>query len=239
MVSRIISTLHTLQRLLLPPHCVLDAGPASRVDLADHLLAQLRPVEGAPHCRRCGLNGVFADICPRCRQNPPPFERVQAAFWLDETLKGLMHRMKYGPRPDLRVTRLLSELSSAHMTAGTVKALIPMPLHDDRLRQRGFNQAAWLARDWGRHFKLPVLMNAARRQRSTGQQARLNRGQRQRNMADAFTVSDVSLRRFGRVAIVDDVLTTGATAAALAQSIVSVAPDTVVEVWVVARTPLL
>ena len=239
MISRIISTLHILQRVLLPPRCVLDAGPATRVDLADHLLAQLRPVEGTPHCRRCGLNGNFAGVCPRCRQNPPPFERVQAVFWLDDTLKTLLHRMKYGAQPDLRITRLLSELSGVHMAAGTVEALIPMPLHDDRLRQRGFNQAAWLARDWGRQFGLPVLMTAARRQRPTGQQARLNRKQRQQNMADAFAVSAVSLHCFRRVAIVDDVLTTGATAAALAQSLMSAVPGIEVEVWVVARTPLL
>ncbi len=236
MIRRIISA---LERTLFPPRCLLDAGPATRFDLADHLVEQLKPVSGTPHCPRCAQNIPSGRVCGHCLRQPPLYERVQAAFWLDDTLKQLLHRMKYGEKPDLRVTRLLSELSRPQLQPQDVDALVPMPLHPLRLRARGFNQADWLARDWGRSFQRPVL-RVATRTRHTPQQAKLDAKARKSNLKQAFQiVRPDELKSLNRVAIVDDVLTTGATAQALTQALKDAAPHLQVEVWVVARTPLL
>lgn len=235
MIRRIISA---LLPALFPPRCLLDAGPATQVDLADHLIAALEPVASAPHYPRCAQNVPAGRLCGHCLKHPPAFDRVQAAFWLDDTLKQLLHKMKYGQKPDIRITRLLSTLARPYLVPGHVQALVPMPLHPARLRQRGFNQARWLARDWGKAFNLPSVP-AARRVLNTQQQARLDASTRRKNLINAFHVDNKCLRPYQCIAIVDDVLTTGATAHALAQAIKASYPALTIEVWVVARTPLL
>jgi len=237
MVGRIISA---LERWLFPPACVLDAGPASRFDLADRLVEALQPVGDRPHCSRCAVNLPVEGVCPACLQQPPAFDRVVAAWYLDETLKALLHRLKYG-RGDLAITRLLSALSEAPLRRQVpdAMALIPLPLHARRYRQRGFNQAAFLARDWGRAFGLPVMDGLLRRVRDTGQLAGQDRAARWRAMRDAFAVTTDKAPLPPVVALVDDVLTTGSTADAAAAALKAVDPDVVVEVWTVARTPMI
>lgn len=234
-MSRIISA---LAHVLFPPRCLLDAGPATQVDLADHLVAALKPVATEPHCPRCAQNIPSGQVCGHCLKHPPAFDRVQAAFWLDDTLKQLLHKMKYGQKPDIRITRLLSTLARPYLAPGHVEALVPMPLHPDRLRQRGFNQTAWLARDWGKAFSLDIVP-AATRILNTPQQAKLAAPARRKNLVNAFSVDAKALRPYQHIAIVDDVLTTGATAHSLAQAIKTGNPSLTIEVWVVARTPLL
>lgn len=235
MIHRIISA---LDHALFPRRCLLDAGPASQVDLADALVATLTPFEARPHCPVCGASMADGHLCGACLKEPPPFQQVRAAFWLDETLKALLHRMKYGSKPDIRVTRVLSELSQPHFRAPDHGALLPMPLHPNRLRQRGFNQSAWLARDWGRALRIPVV-DAARRLWDTPAQARLDASARRRNLKNAFDVDARRLRKFKRIIIVDDVLTTGSSARRLAEQVLSAHPTCTVQVWVVARTALL
>lgn len=238
MFSRIISA---LDRLLFPPRCLLNAGVASQVDLADHLVAQLNPVWPSGHCHCCAVNTAETHLCAACMHAPPAFDEVHAAFWLDDTLKQLIHTMKYGKRPDIRITRLLSTLAQPQLSLWPSQAqmLIPLPLHPERLKARGFNQAAWLAKDWGRAFGLPAKSLLVR-QRNTSQQAQLKAAQRRRNIQQAFRCSDPTLLDTVQcVALVDDVLTTGATAHAAVSALKQAAPRLRVEIWVVARTPLL
>ena len=237
-ISGFLRHLATLERQIFPPRCALDAGPASRFDLADELVEQLRPVLDAPHCPRCATNTPDGYLCAACLHSPPAFDRVLAAYWLDDTLKTLLHRMKYGRRPDFRITRLLSELMAEQLPRWQprAQALLPVPLHPNRLRERGFNQSSWLARDLGRAFDLPCL--PARRLRDTPHQAQLHGRLRRRSLHGAFAASE-SVAGYDTIAIVDDVLTTGHTAHALAQAIKAIRPDMAVEVWVLARTELL
>ncbi len=234
-IHRIITA---LENALFPPRCLLDAGPATQVDLADHLVGKLRPMSQDPHCPRCAQNTPSGQLCGHCLRHPPAFEQVQAAFWLDETLKQLLHKMKYGARPDIRITRLLSQLACEHFDPTHVDALVPIPLHPDRLLERGFNQADFLAKDWGKALGLPVIP-AAKRVLNTPQQAKLDAKHRHKNLINAFKVDPQFLTGYQRVAIVDDVLTTGSTAHALAQTLKTAHPNISVEVWVVARTRLL
>jgi ComF family protein len=113
------------------------------------------------------------------------------------------------------------------------QALVPVPLHRRRLRQRGHDQALGLARDWGRALGLPVLVDALHRERETRPQTELDARERHRNLEAAFRA------RSGlpaHVALVDDVLTTGSTAAAAVRTL-QAAGVARVDVWVVAQAP--
>jgi ComF family protein len=112
-------------------------------------------------------------------------------------------------------------------------ALVPVPLHREKARERGFNQAQWLAECWGTKANIPVWTGLIK-QRSTLALEGLNRTQRRQTLKGAFNVLETPPQR---VAIVDDVLTTGATAAELAR-VLKRAGALQVDLWALARTPL-
>jgi ComF family protein len=129
------------------------------------------------------------------------------------TAKELVHRFKY--RADFAAGRLLAQLLAARIDAalpGAVDQLVPVPLHRWRLGGRGFNQAALLARDVGRRMKLPVAVAALGRASNTRTLAGLHPEERSRELRGAFTVRQPALVAGRRILLVDDVLTTGATA---------------------------
>lgn len=163
-------------------------------------------------CRHCGLPLPAGDrLCGRCRYRPPPFATVLAPLRYDGTAAALIRRFKF--HGDLAAGRLLADLLAGCLPADRPQALIPVPLHPSRLRQRGFNQAREIARRLGP----PILGNAVRRQRPTAEQSGLAAGERRRNMRDAFRLVGRPLPT--HVAIVDDVMTTGATARELTRTL--------------------
>jgi len=113
-----------------------------------------------------------------------------------------------------------------------LEAIIPMPLHPSRLRQRGFNQALELARPLGQAFALPLEIHRVQRQRNTLPQSDLKQRARKQNIHNAFVVKEPLPYR--RVAILDDVITTGSTVNELAKTLKQSGVD-YVEVWAVAR----
>jgi ComF family protein len=113
--------------------------------------------------------------------------------------------------------------------------LIPVPLHADRLRERGFNQAVELARPIARHFGLPLNLKGVRRVLPTPPQSDLSRKQRLKNIRGAFeVVQGIAQPVSGHVVIIDDVMTTGSTADELAKVLRRAGAERV-EVWVCAR----
>lgn len=189
------------------------------------------PVQACPHCALPLANG--APSCPACRRGRFAFDAAIARFEYRFPLDRLVHRFKYGG--DLALGRWLArELARRAAPEPRPDLLVVPPLAGQRLRERGFNQALELARDIGRRMRLPTDAHLLVRQRETRSQARLGRRERQANLRDAFACTRAVPGM--HTAIVDDVLTTGATADALARTLKGAGADRVV-VWALARAP--
>lgn len=212
--------------------CRFCAAPASAgLELCRLCAAELPWLDS--HCRQCALPLVNAGeerLCGNCLRHPPPFQRARAPFRYSHPVDGLIKSMKYGA--DLAAARLLGDLLADYLSRRQVAlpdALIPVPLHPRGLSQRGFNQALELARRLG----VPLAPHLVRRGRQTPPQSRLGGRERRHNMVGAF---EVTARRMpAHVAVVDDVLTTGATATEITRVLRRAGAERV-EIWVAART---
>jgi ComF family protein len=158
------------------------------------------------------------------------FDAVAAAFVYDFPVDALVQKYKYGP--DLTLAPILGRLLGT-TSCGEVDAIVAMPLGASRLRTRGFNQAHEIARVAARMRRLPLLARACRKVSETPPQASLPWKERSANVRGSF-VCDADLRGL-RIALVDDVMTTGATLNELAR-VVKRAGARAVCAWVVART---
>ena len=203
-------------------HCVA-AGFCAACEVSLPRLPQMR-------CSVCATPVESGEICGACLAMPPAYDAVTACFAYAFPVDALVQAYKYGG--DLTLAPVLAS-AFGRTQAGRVDALVPMPLAPSRLRERGFNQAHELARHIARAARVPVLANAVRRIANTPPQAALPWKARARNVRGAF-VCDVDLK--GReVAVLDDVMTTGATLNEIAK-VLKRAGASRVSGWVVART---
>lgn len=175
------------------------------------------------------------DICTACRVSPPPYQRCIAPLRYATPVAEMIRRIKFAnSRVEARVLgSILGEYVVQRDVAAAVDLIVPVPLGRGRLLRRGHNQAALLAHWVGRASGLPVDCRLCRRTRATRAQSGLSRRARRVNLRGAFTV-DARLDG-ARIAIVDDVVTTGATVAALARAMLRAGAATI-DVWAVART---
>lgn len=222
-----------LGHALLPSRCLVcrERGGNSR-DLCPICFDSLPWNRTA--CDRCALPLPTPGQCGQCQRRAPPLEATRAAFLYAAPLDRLLPRLKF--HRDLAAGRLLAELMAASLAAqARPDALVPVPLHRARLRQRGYDQALELARPLARRLELPLLAGALRRIRDTAPQSELDVHRRRRNLRGAFLAVDAA-KLPGHVALVDDVMTTGQTlhAAAAALRRAGVAR---VDAWVCARVP--
>jgi len=193
-------------------------------------------------CARCALPlppGTGDGLqCGRCLARPPAFDRVVAPWLYDAHMAYLIRRWKY--RRESWLTPLLADLWRQRATApGAIDLVVPVPLHWRRRWWRGFNQAELLAAELCR--TAPALRASrldprlVRRTRATAPQSGIGAAGRTGNLRDAFTVRGPCANL--RVAVVDDVLTTGATAQAMARALARAGAGPI-EVWCLARTPV-
>jgi len=188
-------------------------------------------------CRACALPLTRAgetSVCSDCLRDSPPQDRSWAAFRYESPIRQAIVELKFRGRlaPAHVVGGLMAE-QLARRAAPLPEVLVPMPLYVRRLQRRGYNQAVELGRELARRLSLPLASRAARRVRATLEQTRLDGAARRRNVRGAFLVDPRSVR--GRhVALLDDVITTGATVAELARA-TRAAGATHIEVWAAAR----
>ncbi len=234
-----------LLRHLLPGSCLLcdlPLPPTSHVDLCRHCLAALPWNHGAcPRCGEPGRTGSEAAPCPRCRLQPPPFTLAVAPLRYEAEARVWVGRLKdhLGMVEGRLLGLLLADAAEQrYREAGAPlpDALVPVPLAWRRLARRGHNQALTLALPVARRLRVAVWRRAVVRARPAQPQRGLPRSSRLRNPADTFAC----LRRWREpgpcLAIVDDVMTTGATAAALARVLLD-AGASEVQVLCATRTP--
>lgn len=174
--------------------------------LTDLVAATLSP----PRCAACDARVAWLRaFCPTCAATCAPSDGgpVHAPFAYGGALATAITRLKFGRRPD--VAGPLGDLLDASLGDLDVDALVPVPLGAERLRARGYNQAALLAARLARRRGLPLETRWLRRTRESAPQATLDARARAGNVARAFDAAPVA--RGARVALVDDVVTTGAT----------------------------
>ena len=198
--------------LLFPPRCVNCRRMGTR--LCAECLDQAPRVE-SPFCARCGDVVVADGLCTRCRTTPLQIDRIRSVFYFEGVIREAMHRLKYRGRTAL--AEPLGELMAAYWVQHSMLAdlVVPVPLHAARMRERGYNQAALLAREMARRVGLEVDEQTVVRQRATDSQVELNAKQRKENVRDAFSCSGNALAG-KQVLLIDDVCTTGATLEACA-----------------------
>ncbi len=186
-------------------------------------------------CRRCALPlpAVAGDTCGPCLRRPSPVARTICALRYHVPVSGLLAGFKFHRNLAAGAT-LASLLGEAVAQSGEAlpEALLPVPLHPSRLRQRGYNQAVELAKPLADRLDRPVLTRGIRRVLATADQIGLSALQRRRNLRNAFVI-EAPLP--AHVAIIDDVLTTGATVLTLARALQRAGAERI-SVWCVART---
>lgn len=223
---------------LLPPRCVLcgRAGQRPCLDLCRDCEADLPTLPAT--CQRCGLplaSQAKTDLtCQACRSDPPGYDRCFARFAYRFPVDWLVRGLKY--RGELALGRVLgSLLGTALVRHGLhldVDLIVPVPLHPSRQGERGFNQSTEIARWVSRAVERPFTERAAGRTRDTPAQAGLHAGARRANLRGAFEGRQAVAG--ARVAVVDDVVTTGSTAESMAHAL-RAAGAVSVDVWSVAR----
>lgn len=219
---------------LLPWRCLLcrDAGVAG-LDLCGPCAAELP--RNISCCARCALPLPSpAALCGVCQRRAPPWDSAWAPFRYGWPLDRLEARYKFGR--ELAAGRTLAALWQAASPPATLPGLIvPVPLHRTRLRQRGYNQALELARPLGRTLAVPVRHDLLLRPRATVAQTELDAPARRRNVRGAFALRE-GVQLPPHVALLDDVMTTGATLAECAR-VLKRAGVARVDVWALARAP--
>lgn len=199
-----------------------------------------RFASAVPRCACCGLRlGLAAPACGACLHAPPPFERTHCVADYGFPWDTLIARFKFASAVELAgelARRLHAALPADEPDPPTL--VLPVPLSPRRLAERGYNQAWELARRVARLRGLPARADVLLRPAETAHQADLDRAARQHNLRSAFMVDP---RQRGavqgrRVALVDDVMTTGATVREAASTLRR-AGAAAVHVWVLARTP--
>jgi ComF family protein len=178
----------------------------------------------------CAFPISSGTVCGACLDRPPRFDRVEAVFAYRFPVDALIHTYKYGGK--LALARVLGKLL-AQRVACDVDAIVPMPLARGRLAQRGFNQALEIARTVAAETGIALLPHACRKVADTPPQAALPWKERAKNVRRTF-VCDTDLEG-QRIAVVDDVLTTGSTLDELTR-VLRKAGAASVRGWIVART---
>jgi ComF family protein len=214
-------------RVLLPLRCLVCGDPGhDGLDLCDACLAGL-PWAGRA-CLRCALPlpDTALIVCGTCREEVPPQAATHASLLYLPPVDQLLVRYKF--HQDLAAGRLLAQLMQRAPPPWWCPPLVPVPLHNRRLRQRGYNQAGELCR----LLPMPVWQGLYRR-RHTAPQSKRTAEQRRGNLFDAFAVRGPVPTR---LTMVDDVMTTGSTVMEVAETL-RLAGAAEVRVWVCARAP--
>jgi ComF family protein len=175
-------------------------------DLLDGLLTLLAP----PRCAGCDEPRDWSSVfCGSCASINERVSDPGAVFEYGGSVADAIHRFKYDGRSELGAALGSLMADVGHRWAGKVDAVVPVPLHWRRRRSRGYDQAALLAKPVARSLRVPLLLHGLCRVRNTPSQVDLPHHERQRNIAGAFAPR--RLRGLGRLLLIDDVRTTGAT----------------------------
>jgi ComF family protein len=230
--------------LLLPPLCVLcDSAVRRQDEFCSDCFARIGFIS-EPRCRRCGVPFVSDGLagadrtCPACQAAPPVFQRAVAAFRYDAEARRLILPFKHGDQTALTGVLVRHMVRAGVELLERAEVLVPVPLHRRRLFIRRYNQAALLSQAVGAAASRPVILDGLARMRMTTSLGTMTAEERAASVAGAFAVRPKRRDRLSgrRVLLIDDVITSGATANACATALLE-AGALSVDVLLAARVP--
>jgi ComF family protein len=242
-----LSNISLIKQAVFKQHCLLCASPKANSpghplsnsshefdspSIHEVCTACLNDLPWHPKtsCPQCGLSSD-GNVCGSCLNSSPDFDATRAVFLYAYPIDAMMLRYKYGNSLNLGDT--FGEFLAEKTNFESVDVIIPMPMHPQRLKERGFNQALEIAKVLTKNYKKKLDYKSVTRQTLTPPQASLPLKERVKNIKGAFKVNaDLAGKR---IAIVDDVMTTGASLNELAKTLKK-AGASHVECWVIART---
>ncbi len=209
-----------------PVDCPFCGGKRQGKDFCENCCSIISSYKHELYCGRCGsftgkgalIPCVSSHFCYTCRKRRWPFELVRAAGPYEGILKEAIHRFKYLGRRSLAcsLAGLMVDVARTEPLLMSVDLVLPVPLSDEKLRQRGFNQAALLAEEVGYRLQIPVNTRLLVKGFETLPQAGLNRPAREQNLSGAFRVTNAEVIHGKKIMVIDDVFTTGSTMSAVA-----------------------
>jgi ComF family protein len=208
----------------LPPLCPSCREPVGDNGLCAACWAKLSLI-APPYCERLGIPFAYDPgpgvLSMEAISDPPAYQRARAAVRYDEVARTLVHALKYGDRLDLAPTMGRWMARAGHELLREADAIVPVPLHWRRLWARRFNQSALLAKALSQDCAKPVADTVLKRVKSTAQQVGLSQSERALNVQGAFRVPQQERAALAgrQIVLVDDVLTSGATADACARAL--------------------
>ena len=236
--NRQLLSVDTLKQVLFRQNCVFCNANINAPQTSNHAVCRpcLNDLPWHPtnSCPQCGLTSSGM-VCGRCLNSPPDFDATKAVFLYAYPVDAMMLRYKYGNMLNLgdAFGEFLAKKVNVEDCLKNIDIIIPMPMHPQRLKERGFNQALEIAKVLCKKSKEKLDFKSVERQTLTPPQASLPLKERVKNIKGAFKVN-VNLTG-KRIAIVDDVMTTGASLNELAKTLKK-AGAVHVECWVIART---
>ncbi len=216
MLPRLARLSRMALNLLLPQWC-LGCGQEGELicSSCQRTLARVT----SPICPRCGIPQSSGILCHSCVSRQQAIDGIRSPFRFEGVIRQAIHQLKY---KNLRaVTETLAGLLSDYLATNPMpgEVLVPVPIHQKRVRERGYNQSSLLSRELGRLVRLPVVADCLIRQQHTPPQARASSvSERRSNVVNAFTCRDHRLKG-KQILLIDDVATSGATLDACAAAL--------------------
>ena len=174
------------------------------------------PVLEGPLCPRCGQPQTSEILCPSCAAKLSPVSSIRSVFRFEGVVRNAVYELKYHNLRAIAPTLAAYLTEYARQREVVADVIVPVPLHPQRRRRRGYNQSELLARALAQSLAAPVSINSLKRTGGQASQVRTrSMAERLRNVADAFTCTDASFSD-KRILLIDDVCTTGATLEACA-----------------------
>ncbi len=210
--------------LLFPQWCI---GCGKEGDFLCSSCCRSLPRIVSPLCPRCGRPQPSGILCPSCVGWQAEIDGIRSPFRFDGVMREAIHQLKY--RNLRALVTPLAQLLKDYLSTNPMPAqvLVPVPLHQKRLRERGYNQSSLLAQELGKLINLPVVDDCLLRQRHAPPQARtLTIDERRSNVANAFSCRDHRLRD-KQVLLIDDVSTSGVTLDACAAALKAIGATSV------------
>lgn len=198
---------------IFPPFCAICNSTLKENEkvVCESCFQNIKFVE-PPFCKKCG-KPLLKVRCENCRSNKFVFKKARVLGVYDGTLREIIHLLKYNRKLSLakRLGKMMNLVLHTDNVLKGADMIVPVPLHQSRLRERGYNQCDCLSDSLSGSSKIPVFKKVLVRRRATKSQIKLEPEQRLKNVEGAFVVKDKKKVEGKKVLLVDDVMTTGST----------------------------